>query len=83
MNRKRKIRQMRKDILRLGEITGERILREPGAPKKEWGYSLRAKVNGFTIYAPDDSKYEAYKACLDAAKWANTMEAKPIGKKEE
>lgn len=70
MNRKRKIRQMRKEIMRLGKITSIEVLKEPGLPKKKWGYCVRAEVCGNRISAPDDSWYEAYKGCLEAARWA-------------
>ena len=70
MNRKHKIRQMRKEIMRLGKITSIEVLKEPGLPKKKWGYCVRAEVCGNSISAADDSWYEAYKGCLEVARWA-------------
>lgn len=70
MTRKRKIRQMRREILRMGEIKDEWRLKEPGLPKKKWGFLVIAIVNGYIISAPDDRKYDAYKGCLEAARWA-------------
>lgn len=74
MNRKRKIRQMRKNLMRLGTIIREEVLNKDDNgnlyPKKEWGYCVEAVVNGWTVTAPDDSWYEAYKGCLWASKWA-------------
>lgn len=78
--RKRIIRRIRKNIMRLGKITCEEVLcrddSETMLPKKEWGYCVRAIVNGYRISAPDDSWYEAYKGCYFAAKWAS--EQKPF-----
>lgn len=74
MNRKRKIRQIRKEIMQLGKITSISVLKEPGQPKKEWGYCVRAEVNGYSISALDDSWYQAYKGCLEAAKVAMEMD---------
>ena len=76
MNRKRKIRQIRKEIMRVGKITSISVLKESGQPKKEWGYCVRAEVNGYRISAPDDSWYQAYKGCLEAAKWAAEQETR-------
>lgn len=74
MNRKRKIRQIRKNIMRLGKITRAEVLNKDDDgklyPKKEWGYCVGALVNGYTITAYDDSWYEAYKGCLWCAELA-------------
>ena len=74
MNRKSIIRRNRKKLMRLGEITEEIVLSrdDDGVkyPKKEWGYSVHCKVNGWTICAPDRNKYEAFKGALEAAEWA-------------
>ena len=78
MNRKRKIRQIRKEIMRIGKITSIAVLKELGLPKKEWGYCVRAEVNGYRISASDDSWYQAYKGCFEAAKVA--MEMEPVGR---
>ena len=77
--RKRIARRIRKNIMRLGKIIEERVLNrdEDGklCPKKEWGYTVHAIVNGYKIYAPDDSWYQAYKGCYEAAKWASEQES--------
>lgn len=78
MNRKRKIRQMRKEIMRLGTIESIKVLKEPGMPKKEWGYIVHACVNGERISAIDDSWYEVYKVCLEAARWLSDKPPEPI-----
>lgn len=76
--RKRIARRIRKNIMRLGIITEEKVLNrdEDGKlyPKKEWGYTVHAVVNGYRISAPDDSWYEAYKGCYFAARWASEQE---------
>ena len=78
--RKRIMRRVRKNIMRLGTITREEILNKDDdgniePDKKKWGYCVEAIVNGWKITAPDDSWYEAYKGCLEAAK--ATMEMEP------
>ena len=80
MNRKCRAKQIRKSILKMGTIIREEILNKDDdgtviPNKKEWGYSVEAIVNGWRITAPDDCWYQAYKGCLEAAKWA--MEQKP------
>lgn len=66
MNRKNKIHQMRKNIMRMGKIIKEE--------KHEEGYySIEVLVNGYHICSPDDSKYMAYKGCQFACKWAACM----------
>lgn len=65
--------------MRLGKITEERVLNRDDDgklyPKKEWGYTVHAIVNGYSIYAPDDSRYDAYKGCYEAAKWASEQQS--------
>ena len=67
---------MRKEIMKLGKITWEGYLNrdESGVrvPRKEWGYSVHADINGYHICAPDHTPYEAYKAALDCARWCMT-----------
>lgn len=80
MNRKRRAQQLRKNIMKLGTIVQEEILNKDDdgtiwPDKRDWGYCVRAVVNGWHISAPDDCWYEAYKGCLEAAKWA--MDQKP------
>ena len=76
--RKRIIRRIRKNIMRLGKITREEVLcrddSESLLPKKEWGYTVHATVNGYRICAPDDSWLGAYRGCYEAAKWASEQE---------
>lgn len=76
--RKRIARRIRKNIMRLGKITEERVLNRDDDgrlyPRKEWGYCIEAIVNNYRITAPDDSWYEAYKGCYFAAKWASEQE---------
>ena len=83
--RKRLIRQLRKNIMRLGTITREEILNKDDdgsiiPDKKEWGYCIECEVNGWHINAADDSWYEAYKGAYWCAKWA--MEQPPREKVE-
>ena len=73
MNRKRKIRQMRKESMRIGTIESSEVLKESGMPKKKWGYVVHALVNGEHISAVDDSWYEAYIGCLECARWLSTQ----------
>jgi hypothetical protein len=73
MNRKRKIRQLRKEIMRLGTIESIEVLKEPGLPKKAWGYCVRVCVNGERVSAADDSWYEVYKGCLEWARWISAQ----------
>lgn len=73
--RKRIIRRLRKNLMRLGTITREEILNKEDdgsivLDKKEWGYCVECEVNGWHISAPDDSWYEAYKGAYWCAKWA-------------
>ena len=80
MNRKSVTRARRKEIMRLGTITWEGWLNSyedgsPKLPRKEWGYSVHADVNGWHIYAPDHNPFEAYKACLECARMC--MEKRP------
>ena len=74
MNRKSIIRARRKEIMKLGKITEERHLSRDDdgnkIPKRERGYTVHAIVGDWSIYAPDHSKFEAFKGMLDAAKWA-------------
>ena len=61
--------------MRIGTLISEEILNKDDdgnilPDKRDWGYSVRAIVNGWKITAPDDSWYNAYKGCLVAAKWA-------------
>lgn len=85
MNRKRKIRHMRKNIMRIGKIIHEEKLNKDDEgkiiyPKKQWGYGIDILVNGHTICCGSDSKYGAYKGALFAAKWA--MEQEPFMKED-
>lgn len=72
MNRKSVTRARRKEILRLGTIAWEGWLTrdEDGTrwPRKDWGYSIHADINGWHIAAPDRNPFEAYKTCLECAK---------------
>ena len=77
MNRKRKIRHLRKNIMKLGKITRIEVLKEDDGiiwPKKDWGYCVECVVNGYKITAPDDSWYQAYKGAYEAASWASEQE---------
>jgi len=80
VNRKSVTRARRKEIMRLGTITWEGWLNSdedgsPKLPRKEWGYSVHADVNGWHIAAPDHNPFEAYKACLECARMC--MEKRP------
>lgn len=72
--RKRMMRRIRKNLMKLGKITSVIAYAkdEKGnkLPKNERGYSVNALVNGWSISAPDDSLYESYKGCLYCAKLA-------------
>ncbi len=74
MNRKSIMRRNRKEIMRLGRIIETEVLKrdEDGkiCPKEEWGYCVRAEVNGWRISSPDRNWYEAYVGCLEAARCA-------------
>lgn len=74
MNRKRKTRQIRKNLMRMGQITWVKVLNRDDDgkiyPKREWGYCVKISVNGYSITGADDSWYDAYKGALEAAKWA-------------
>lgn len=69
MNRKRKAKQFRKLLMRMG---AENIRTEVGKtlddeepkrtlPKKEWGYSVDFTYLGYHFTSCDDSWYEAWK----------------------
>lgn len=73
--RKRIIRRLRKNLMRMGKIIKEEVLNKDDdgsiiSDKKEWGYCVEAKVNGWHISAPDVSWYGAYKGAYWGAKWA-------------
>ena len=57
--------------MKLGEIKEVSAIKadinEQPLDKKDYGYVVRAEVNGWKICAPDRNLYEAYKACLEAA----------------
>ena len=55
-------------------------MKEPGLPRKEWGYCVEVNVNGYSICAPDDNWYGAWQGALAAAEWA--AEQEPWEKKE-
>lgn len=74
MNRKSIMRRNRKEIMKLGKIIETEVLKRDDDgmvyPKKEWGYCIRAEVNGWKISAPDRNWYGAYQGCLEAARCA-------------
>ncbi len=66
---KKRIRKIRKNILRNAMIENERYLKEPGLPKREWGYKIRVLVGGFKCDIYADRPYECYKDALDTVNW--------------
>lgn len=68
------MKQLRKNLMRMGNIVREEFLNKDEygnkLPKRERGYSIKIIVNGHRIYAADTSAYEAYKGAIFAAKWA-------------
>ena len=82
--RKRMMRRIRKNIMKLGKITSVHSYTrdEEGnkLPKNQRGYSVHAFVNGWNISAPDHTLYESYKGCLLCAKLAASGD---IGKENE
>ncbi len=77
MNRKSVTRARRKEIMRLGVITFEGWLTRDDDgnrwPRKDWGYSIHANINGFRIITPDCNPFEAYKSCLETARMCMKM----------
>ena len=75
--RTNKLRKMRKNVMRMATRIEEVVLNrdDDGTlwPKKDRGVSVHAIVNGWSIAAPDKTWYEAYKGCLECAKWAMTQ----------
>ena len=79
MNRKSVMRKRRKDLLRWskGEYK-ESVLNLDMDDKiipdrKQWGYCVECNVNGYSIGAPDRTRFEAIYAAWDCAKWALTQ----------
>ena len=77
--KKRLTRKWRKNVFRYGTDVEEEILNKNDdgtiwPDKKDWGYCVRFKCNGWSVSCPDDSWYSAYqganmciKDCLENA----------------
>jgi len=83
--RKRIIRRMRKEIMRLGTIISVEALKRDDdgtlCPKKDRGAYVEAIVNGWRICSADNNWYMAYKGCLEAAKMCAKKEPGPWDEK--
>lgn len=71
--RTRVIRKRRKEILRhCTDFKEEALNRDDDGmlfPKKDRGYCVEFKVNGFGCSCPDRNRFEAMYAAVDCARW--------------
>lgn len=85
--RKRIIRRIRKNVMRLGKITRVKALNrdDDGTkwPKKDCGYVVDCIVNGWRITSVDDSWYGAWQGALECAKWASEKPSFVQSEKDE
>ena len=90
MNRKSKIREMRKSIMRVGKVTRTELLNRDNDgklyPKKQQGYAIEVEINGYKICAYGNNEYDAWKgamACKEVAlerpHFETTIEVLPNG----
>lgn len=79
MNRKSVLRNRRRDLMRWSNGTfKETVLKyEPDSealpkllPKKKWCYEVCCEINGYRVFAADETRWDAIYLAWDCARWA-------------